>query len=84
MWSLELIKGISDTLATELLRERSRILAAARTSDHSKALQIAHGIGEKKSSEILHYLELRDDCTQGNQYEEFAGSGRNSSSHKDE
>jgi hypothetical protein len=47
VWSLELLKGISDTLAFEIVAKRFEIARSVRSEGELNALQHAHGIGGK-------------------------------------
>lgn len=67
--SLELIKGISDTLAFELLEKRYEIMRAAFTESPVDAIQRAHGVGEKTAEKILPYLDLTAPCSVTERYE---------------
>jgi hypothetical protein len=69
MWSLELLKGISDTLALELLDRRYEIMSAAFTGSQIEALKKAHGVGDKTGEKLLRYLELRERCESPNAFE---------------
>jgi hypothetical protein len=61
--NLELIGGVSDTLAFELVEKRDRILNGAQTGLHSEeALQLAHGIGAATARKLLSYLSLSATC----------------------
>ena len=62
VWSLELLKGISDTLACEIVAKRFEIARSVRSEGHLNALQHAHGIGEKTASKLLPYLDLTERC----------------------
>ncbi len=63
VWSLELIKGFSDTLAMELLDKRFEIMRAALDEPHLDALRRARGIGDKTAELFLRYLDLTERCT---------------------
>jgi Holliday junction resolvasome RuvABC DNA-binding subunit len=78
--SLELIKGISDTLAFELLSKRYEIMRAAFQETRVKALQRAHGIGEKTAEKLLTYLDLTARCSGTEPYEVW-GLGRRAIPH---
>lgn len=71
MWSLELLKGVSDTLAFELLEKRDEILRASRKESESSALQRAHGVGEKKAQALLKHLSLKEQCSNDQPYSEW-------------
>jgi hypothetical protein len=60
--TLLLIKGISDTLAEELLASRPAILRAAKTVGEEEALQHAHGVGKKTAKTLLRSLDLLESC----------------------
>jgi Holliday junction resolvasome RuvABC DNA-binding subunit len=62
VWSLELIKGVSDTLAFEIIDQRVSIMRAAVNGTHQEAIQKARGIGEKTGERLLHYLNLTERC----------------------
>ena len=62
MWSLELLKGVSDTLALELLAKRYEIMRAARSASQVDAIKKAHGIGDKTAEKLLEYLDLKERC----------------------
>ena len=72
VWSLELIKGISDTLAFELIEKRREILIAATRESPESAIQRAHGVGEKVAPKLLRYLSVTERCHDPNQMELFA------------
>lgn len=67
--SLELIKGISDTLAFEILDKRYDIMRSAFTGSHLEAIQRAHGIGEKTAKKLLMYIDLTTPCSVSQRYE---------------
>lgn len=62
VWSLELIKGISDPLAVELIEKRFDIMRAALNGSHQEAIQKARGIGDKTGERLLQYLALTERC----------------------
>jgi len=62
VWSLELIKGVSDTLALELIEKRFDIMRAALNGSHQEAIQKARGIGDKTGERLLQYLALTERC----------------------
>jgi Holliday junction resolvasome RuvABC DNA-binding subunit len=62
VWSLELIKGVSDTIAFELLDKRPAIIRAAQKVTPIEAIQKARGIGEKTGERLLTYLDLTERC----------------------
>lgn len=68
-WSLELIKGVSDAIALELLDKRFTIIRAAYKVQPIEALQTARGIGEKTGTPILTYLDLTARCARHERYE---------------
>jgi hypothetical protein len=64
MFALELIPGVSDNLATELLSATPRIIQSARRGvPAGTALQIAKGVGALKSHSLLRFISLEDRCT---------------------
>ena len=67
--SLELIKGISDTLAFELLAKRYDIMRAAVDTDDRNAIQKAHGVGAKTAEHLVRYLDLTTRCTVSTRYD---------------
>jgi len=69
MSSLELLKGVSDRLASELIRNRTSILEKSKTSSPSEALRLAHGIGSQTSLRLSRYLELGGECEDKYPYE---------------
>jgi Holliday junction resolvasome RuvABC DNA-binding subunit len=71
MWSLELLKGVSDTLALELIEKRYEIMRAAVATSDLEAIKRAHGIGEKTAGKLLEYLDLRERCALNDPYEEW-------------
>ncbi len=71
MSDLELIPGVSDSVATELLEKRDRIIAHARENSAYAALQLARGIGVRKAELLSPLLSLEDACHQGDTYEPF-------------
>lgn len=73
LWSLELIKGVSDTLAFEILDKRFEILRAALNGSHRDALQKARGIGEKTAERFLQYLDLTGRCVLQERLEVWRG-----------
>lgn len=70
-WSLELIKGISDTLAFELIEKRREILAAAAREPATSSLKRAHGVGDKVAPKLLRYLSLTERCQDSNELKLF-------------
>jgi hypothetical protein len=69
VWSLELLKGISDTLAFEIMAKRFEIARSVRSEGEINALQHAHGIGEKTASKLLPYLDLTERCEVSEKFE---------------
>ena len=67
--SLELIKGISDTLAFELLERRYEIMRAALQGSHVEAIQKAQGVGDKTAEKLLPYIDLTAPCSVTERYE---------------
>jgi hypothetical protein len=68
---LELIPGVSDNLAKELLDMRTRIIAHARNHSPYEALQLARGVGAHKAELLSSRLSLEDACYQGESYIPF-------------
>jgi len=62
MWSLQLITGVSDRMAEELLLKRERIIAAAETRPLADALQLARGIGKKTGVTLAKLLSTERVC----------------------
>lgn len=61
LYSLELLPGISDRMAHEILAVRDAILRQARglpCETRYRALELAHGIGEKRALSLSHHLQL--------------------------
>jgi hypothetical protein len=75
MSDLELIPGVSDKLAIELLQKREQIIAHARDSSPHEALQLAHGVGQHKAEVLASLLSLEDSCHQGEVYKPLSESG---------
>lgn len=69
LWSLELLKGVSDRLALELIENRSAIIKAAADGSDLNAIQQAHGVGEKTAAQLLEYLDLTERCQVKEQFE---------------
>lgn len=76
MWSLELISGVSDTLATELLERRASILQAARHAPPEVALQLARGVGAAKSRELAKFISMEEACAKRRAFDIFAPTDR--------
>jgi len=62
VWSVELIKGVSDTLALELIDKRFEIMRAAFNGSQIDAIQRARGVGAKTAQQLLRYLDLTGRC----------------------
>jgi hypothetical protein len=71
MSDLELIPGVSDNLAKELLDKRDRIIAHARNHSAKEALQLARGVGVHKAEVLSSLLSLENACHQGEIYTPF-------------
>lgn len=69
MWSLELLKGVSDTLALELIDKRYEIMRASFTTSDVDAIKRAHGVGDKTATKLLEYLDLQERCHINEPYE---------------
>lgn len=65
---LELLNGVSDTLAFELIKERRSILLATSRSTPADALQLVHGVGAKTAEKLVRYLDLANICTKSHPY----------------
>jgi hypothetical protein len=65
---LELIPGISDRLALELLENRARIIAHAESTSEREALQLAHGVADRTADKLASFISLEDSCHQGDTY----------------
>ncbi len=59
---LELISGISDTLAAQILADRASVVAAAPEQGTEAALSLVHGIGPAKAAQIARHVSLADGC----------------------
>ena len=55
---LELIPGMSDTLASSLLSARSKVLSAYRQTHNYSALTLVEGVAEKRAQTLSAYLDL--------------------------
>lgn len=69
VWSLELLKGVSDTIAFELLNKRLAIVRAAHKVTPIEAIQMARGIGKKTGEKLLTYLDLTERCERHERFE---------------
>lgn len=61
IYELELLPSISDTLAGELVKEKSRILAKSKKlslASQFQAFEVAKGIGPKKAKQLALYLDF--------------------------
>ena len=68
MYQLELIPGISDTLAERLLSNRPEVqqeICSSAARPHSQALERIHGIGPVTATRLGRYLQLKPEngCT---------------------
>jgi len=70
--SLELIPGISDTIAISLIEKREEIQHSFEKTSLESSLQIARGIGPKNASKIARYLDVERPCTQADSYRLFS------------
>ncbi|MEY4668276.1 MAG: hypothetical protein RL518_975 [Pseudomonadota bacterium] len=75
VWSAELIKGVSDKLALELLDKRFAVMRAATTSSPLEAIQSVPGVGEKTAHRLLEYLDLRGRCETQERFEMWRHPG---------
>jgi hypothetical protein len=62
MSSLELIPGISDKTALELLEKRNSIILAESHRSLEESLQLARGIGGKTAARLVRYLAVNGVC----------------------
>jgi hypothetical protein len=69
VWSLELLKGVSDTLAFEMVAKRYEIMRAALTESPAEALGKARGIGDTTAAKLLRYLDLTERCELSEEFE---------------
>jgi hypothetical protein len=69
VWSLELLKGVSDTLAFELVAKRYEIMRAALNESPAAALGKARGIGDTTAAKLLKYLDLTERCEISEEFE---------------
>lgn len=61
VYELELIPGISDSLAFRLLEKKAAVLELAAqlpSGERSRALLIIHGVGDKTARHLIDYLSL--------------------------
>ncbi len=65
---LELIPGVSDKLALELLKNRDRIISHAENTSVHEALELAHGIADRTAQKLSSFISLADSCHQGETY----------------
>jgi hypothetical protein len=72
--TLELIPGVSDKLAVEILQRRESIRNATRDRPFEDSLQLARGIGEKNASRVTRYLSLEGTCESAERYSLFPQS----------
>jgi hypothetical protein len=77
MFALELVPGVSDSLASELLRAGPRIINAAQKG-HSQqaALQIAKGVGVQKSHILTRFISVDGPCAIASNGSEVADAAR--------
>jgi hypothetical protein len=67
--SLELISGISDRLAFELIDKRDEIVRSAQTGVRDEiALLRARGVGAATAKKLLQYLSLSTNCMHPSDY----------------
>lgn len=60
--ALILVKGVSDTIAAELLTKREEIIEAADEVGEEAALQRAHGVGKKTAAKLIQSISLTERC----------------------
>ncbi len=61
LYELELINGVSDTLAQNILLSRVQVLNSARHAisyERAKSLELVHGIGEKTAKKLDSVIAL--------------------------
>ncbi len=66
--SLELIPGISDNTAVQLLEKRDAIIRAERHGSIEESLQLARGIGTKTATKLARYLIANGVCDNAERY----------------
>lgn len=66
--ALILIKGVSDTLAEELLSKRIEIIEAADEVGEEAALQRARGVGKKTAAKLVRAISLTERCEEYEPY----------------
>jgi ribosomal protein S13 len=69
IYALELIPGISDTLAFKMIAKRSDISETAQYLSQSarhRSLEIIHGIGKKTAQKLATYLEVNSGSSLAN------------------
>ena len=70
--SLELISGVSDRLALELIESYPKMhKAVAGGVSEEIALKLAHGVGESKAKTLAHFISISESCTQNIRFERF-------------
>jgi hypothetical protein len=62
LWALELIPNLSGSVAERLIAQKEGILAAARRTAPSHALQSVFGVGEATARRLLEYVAITDNC----------------------
>ena len=59
LYDLELIPGVSDTLGTNIIKARHKIIAAADSKNFDAKInpfELAHGVGKKTALKLERYL----------------------------
>jgi len=59
---VELIPGVSDRLATELLASRTGVATAAARLPSAEALQLVRGVGPSLGHALSRYLSMEPQC----------------------
>lgn len=70
--ALELIPGVSDSLAEALLAKRTAIALAHQTSPITTSLELARGVGPRNAASLARYLGTGDTCEGYETYKPFA------------
>ncbi len=62
LWSLELIPGISDALASEIISARGTLHFEPMGVSSRQVLRMVRGVGEKKAALLSRYLSINTPC----------------------
>lgn len=65
--ALELISGVSDRLASDLLTNRFKMRAALQGGgkpglSEQQALELTHGVGPKTSAKLIQFISIAEPC----------------------